>query len=150
MISDEFLYNNGFVTTAVLSQLFYITGRNICIVAALVRIASDFLFCGESDTVDSVVSTISRYPVFGSIVHRPGVVRYVRLNISQYDDNSVSIGSDDKLKSLPFASITRVRCRDVPKILFPTERIAFASIDCFVGWLESTASPFLALFSSIF
>lgn len=150
VVSDQARHDFGFSSVAVLPQLFYLNNNSGKVTPALVKVVYDFLICGETDVVDNTIRSISEVFTLGTIIHGPGLLRYFGLNVVQHDYYTITIDSDDKLNGITTAPITHVRRRHATDSLSPTDRKTFASINISVGWLGITASPFCAVFSSLF
>lgn len=116
----------------------------------LAKIFDDFLLRGLPDVFDVILIILRERFEFGAVTHGPGQLRFFGLNITKHDDIDDSIYGDDKLDALSAHLITAVRHRELESCLNSVEGKAFMSVSCASGWLGITASPFCALFSSVF
>lgn len=120
------------------------------IVALVAKIVFGFLVCEHRKVVDNVIRKLQKKFNFGTITHRPGLLRFFGLNIIQQDDFNINMDGNVKLQEIGARPITRMRHRELESRLNGFELKAVLSINTAIGWLRITASTFRAFFGSSF
>lgn len=113
-VFDHALHDIGFLSIAVLSQLFYLKNKSGVITAALAKIVDDFLTCGPPSVVNDVIAAFNKRFTLGTSVQGPCILLYFCLNVTQHDDYTVTIDGDKT--NYPTSVPRRLLVSDVVKL----------------------------------
>lgn len=148
-MSDNLLFDIGFVQVVYVPQLFYMPSPDSDLPMALaVKVVDDILFAGNKAVLLNISESLKKSYKLGTIVHGPGSFSFNGLNICQMDDCSITVSCDERLMSIEPYPITRLRRKQIDEPLNEIELASFRSLNGMLGWIGITASPFCAFASS--
>lgn len=111
MLSDQLLLDVGFVPALLHRQMFFIVD-NAAVTVVLAKIVEDLLVAGMTGRVDPLLQRIDDRFILGTVAHGTGHIRFFWLNISQLDEWSISVDSDDKLNAIDTLPLSRFSHHD--------------------------------------
>lgn len=117
----------GFEPAPLLPQLVCLF-KNCQLAAIISNIVDDLLLARLPAITDPIIAKISARIDLGTIVHKPGHLRYFQLNLQQAADLSTSADSDDKLNGAFSMQISLLCFRDLLSPLTTVTAKAYASL----------------------
>lgn len=116
--------------------------------ALTAKIVDGILVTGETHVADQLLKSIDIKIKFGTVVHRPGMLRHFGFNIAHHEYVTCTIDGDNKLGALEPAILTHLCRKDVSDSVNELERSTFASLSSSFGWRGTSVFPFCAAAAS--